>query len=109
MVKLYKINKKLKIEKGQEIIKEIFSNNDVKMEIITSNNASSPKGFWYNQDQNEFVYLSKGKAILNIDNKIYNLKKGDYLNIPANLKHRVEKTSKKCIWLCVFYKGKIND
>ena len=33
------------------------------------------------------------------------LKKGDYLNIPAHVKHRVERTSEKeeTIWLAIFY------
>lgn len=31
------------------------------------------------------------------------MRRGDYINIPAHLKHRIDKTSKKTIWLVVFY------
>ncbi len=48
--------------------------------------------------------LLQGEAILEFEDRMVNLKAGDYMHIPKNCKHRVEKTSidPVCIWLCVF-------
>ena len=119
-----KIPKKL----SRELFNTILSKKNIKIERIISKNNITPKGKWYNQDKNEFVILLKGSAellffpdkkypndtkqeilhnvtkqeILHKGHKI-KMKKGDYINIPAHIKHRVDKTGKKTIWLAVFY------
>lgn len=92
-----------KITKNKEIIDSILADKNCRVESITSSFCSSPEGFWYDQNENELVFLCKGKAVLNIEGTKINLKKGDYFNIPAHKKHRIESTSKTCVWLCVFY------
>ena len=53
------------------------------------------------------MLLIKGHAELTfIENKKLKklkMKKGDYIIIPNNLKHRVDKTDKETIWLTVSY------
>ena len=91
----------------KEIFDTICSTAYVKIERIVSRGHSSPKGFWYDQERNEFVLIIRGSAGLKLENEddIVVLKPGDYLNISAHLKHRVEWTDPACetIWLAVYY------
>jgi len=93
------------IDKDNEEFLELLKNKNIKIERIVSNGQSSPKDFWYEQNENEFVLILKGEAILQFDEKEVFLKEGDYLNIPSKVKHRVKYTSKKdpTIWLAIFY------
>lgn len=75
-----------------------------RIDRIVSSGHSSPEGFWYDQENDEFVLLIQGEATLEFEDRMVSLKAGDYLYIPKNCKHRLEKTSidPVCIWLCVF-------
>ena len=92
---------------SEEIFEELASSKNLKIEKIISNGQASPDGFWYNQDRNEWIILLKGSAGLLIEgsDKPVTLKPGDYINIPAHLKHRVEWTNQtqKTIWLAIHY------
>ena len=72
---------------------------------IVSHGHASPKGFWYDQDQHEWVLVLQGAARLSIEGKTKEFKPGDYINIPAHQKHRVEWTTpdEQTVWLAVFY------
>lgn len=98
---IYKI--KCKKIKGGENILQLLAAGNARAEIITSFSASSPQDFWYDQNENELVSVLKGRAVLNIEGEIVKMKKGDYITIPSNAKHRVESTSSKCVWLCIYY------
>ncbi len=98
-----KINENAK----EEVFETIFERKDVRIERIISTGQSSPENFWYDQEENEFVALLKGSAQIKfIGGKIFDLKEGDWLLIPARVKHRVEKTDKKTptVWLAFFFK-----
>ena len=88
-----------------ELIETIAKSKNCKIERIISSNHATPKGKWYNQEQNELVILMKGSAeILFEENKeLVKMKEGDYIIIPKHKKHRVEKTDKRTIWLTIFY------
>jgi cupin 2 domain-containing protein len=90
-----------------EIFDTIFSAESVKIERIVSRGHASPEGFWYDQERNEFVLVVRGSAGLKFENEddIVVLRTGDYLNIGAHMKHRVEWTDPTCetIWLVVHY------
>ncbi|WP_072682612.1 cupin domain-containing protein [Arcobacter sp. LA11] len=94
------------IDKIDEQFIEIVKNEKVRIERIVSNGQSSPKDFWYEQEENEFVLLLKGSAILEFENKQVPLIEGEYINIKAFTKHRVKYTSKTepTVWLAIFYK-----
>ncbi len=66
----------------------------------------SPAGFWYDQEETEWVSLLSGCALLEFSGCIVFLERGDTLRIPAHKKHRVAATSVSpaCIWLCLFGK-----
>jgi len=92
-------------EVGEEEQFDLISKSpNCRIERIVSSGHSSPKGFWYNQENDEFVLLIQGEAILEFEEGMITLQAGDYLRIPKYCKHRVEKTSidPVCIWLCVF-------
>jgi len=90
-----------------EIFDILCSTERVKIERIVSRGHASPKGFWYDQETNEFVLVVQGHAGLKLENEndIVVLKPGDYLNIDAHVKHRIEWTDPECetIWLAVHY------
>ncbi|MEW6004009.1 MAG: cupin domain-containing protein [Stygiobacter sp.] len=89
-----------------EIFEKIISSENFFVERIISDGHKSPDNFWYDQNKNEFVLILQGSAIIKYDDgKIFYLKVGDYLIIPAHQKHRVEETSskEKTIWLAIHY------
>lgn len=91
-----------------ELLEEILTGNSFRAERIVSRGHSSPEGFWYDQDENEWVILLQGSAGLRLDGKEEPvvLRPGDYVRIPQHLRHRVEWTDpgKETVWLAVYYK-----
>ena len=79
---------------------------DVRIERIVSHGHVSPKDFWYDQEQHEWVVVLKGTARLQFEDGEVEMKVGDFVNIPAHKKHRVEWTTpdEPTIWLAVFYR-----
>jgi cupin 2 domain-containing protein len=91
----------------EEIFETIISSKKISIERIISKGQSSAKGFWYDQEKNEWVILLKGAARIRFDNREepIHLKPGDHIHIPAHCRHRVEWTDPDCttIWIAVFY------
>ena len=90
----------------EEIFQQIVDGDSVTIERIISRGHSSPESGWYDQDRNEWVLVLKGEAVLLLEDKSpVNLKAGDFINIPAHKKHRVEWTDQdsETIWLAVHY------
>ncbi len=91
----------------KELIETISETGTVRIERIVSKGHASPPCFWYDQDENEYVLLLKGSARLLFKEKkeILPMQPGDYVNIPAHVKHRVEWTDpdNETVWLAVFY------
>lgn len=88
-----------------EVFTNLLTATNLRIERIVSHGHSSPEGFWYDQNQNEWVIVLRGAARLSIEGVSKELKPGDYINIPAHQKHRVEWTSpdETTVWLAVFY------
>ena len=90
-----------------ELIEIIAENHVVTIERIVSRGHVSPNDFWYDQDKNEFVFLVCGEARLRFEGKeeSVQMKKGDYIIIPAHKRHRVEWTSpdEDTVWLAIHY------
>jgi len=95
-------------ELPEELIEVISESQGVRIERIVSRGHRSPEGFWYDQEENEFVLLVSGSAelIVEEENESLRLKAGDYLMIPAHKRHRVVWTApdRETIWLAVHYK-----
>ena len=77
----------------------------VRIERIVSHGHASPAGFWYDQDQHEWVIVLKGAARLRFEDGMVEMRSGDFLNIPAHQRHRVEWTTpvEPTVWLAVHY------
>ncbi len=90
-----------------ELFTTLLEANNLRIERIVSHGHSSPEGFWYDQDQHEWVFVLQGSARLSIDGVVKELKPGDYTNILPHQKHRVEWTTpdEPTVWLAVFYGG----
>ena len=90
-----------------EILETIIKSDQFKIERITSRGQSTTEGYWYDQKKNEWVLVLKGNAGLLFEGseEIVIMKAGDYINIPAHKKHRIEWTDTKeeTIWLAVHY------
>ncbi|WP_404310173.1 cupin domain-containing protein [Neorhodopirellula lusitana] len=115
-----------------ECVQQLAGNPHVRIERIVSAGHASPPGFWYDQDEQEWVMVLQGEAKLSIQaseaaladgggaqsqpqpksqsqlqtrHSVVVLKAGDQLLIPAHQKHRVEWTSasEPTIWLAVFF------
>ncbi len=89
-----------------EVFEKLVDNHQVKIERIISKGQRSPDNGWYDQEQNEWVLVLKGAAIIEFaDHSSLSLKEGDYLNIKAHQQHRVSWTAedRETIWLAVHY------
>jgi cupin 2 domain-containing protein len=88
-----------------EEITALLTTPHVRIERIISTGQASPPGFWYDQNESEWVVLLTGGAGLRFDSEteVRELKPGDYLHIPAHARHRVEWThpSEPTVWLAV--------
>lgn len=83
---------------------ELLSVPNIRIERILSSGQTSPEGFWYDQEENEWVTILEGEGeVAYPDGSKVRLQKGDTLLLPAHQKHRVSYTSTPCLWLCVFY------
>ena len=95
-------------ELPDELFETLVAADRMRIERIVSRGHASPEGFWYDQDENEFVVVLQGSAGLRMDGEDVPLilKAGDYVVIPAHVRHRVEWTdpSGYTIWLAVFYR-----
>ena len=96
--------KKLPDNLPQELCTVLVQSEQAKVERIVSDGHASPEGFWYNQEQDEWVLLLSGSAVLEFEEKKVELNPGDHLLIPAHQRHRVESTSptEKTVWLAVY-------
>lgn len=93
------------LSREAETFEALLTQAGVRIERIISTGQSSPPGFWYCQPQNEWVIVLQGSACLQLEGETEErvLRVGDFVNIPAFCKHRVEWTdfNETTIWLAV--------
>jgi cupin 2 domain-containing protein len=90
----------------QEFFEELLLHKNIRIERIVSQGHASPQNGWYDQEANEWVIIMEGAgSILFESGDEVNLKKGNYLNIPAHTRHKVIWTDPDniTIWLAVHY------
>ena len=78
----------------EEKVDIMYRNAHARVERIVSSGQVSPEGFWYEQDEDEWVLVLQGEGRI----------------LPAGKRHRVSYTSQNppCIWLCVFSGKEVN-
>jgi cupin 2 domain-containing protein len=89
----------------EELLHTLWQTPELRIERIVSRGHVTPPGQWYDQDADEWVVLLRGSAVLRIDGREepLELRPGDYVLLPAHLRHRVEWTdpAQDSIWLAV--------
>ena len=89
-----------------EVFESLVDNTSVRIERIISKGHTSPDTGWYDQDNDEWLIVLRGAAILSFaDKSTVNLRAGDHINISAHEKHRVSWTDPdtETIWLAIHY------
>jgi cupin 2 domain-containing protein len=95
------------LEFKEELFEIILRRETFRIERIVSHGHSSPEGFWYDQDEHEWVILLKGSAIIRFEDQAENItmSSGEYIHIEKHQRHRVVWTDpeQETIWLAVHY------
>lgn len=89
----------------REVIQILIQAADVRIERIISHGHASAADFWYDQPRHEWVIVLQGAARLEFEDGMREMRPGDFVNIPAFQKHRVDWTTpdEPTIWLGVRY------
>jgi len=99
-------------ELPEELVEVLASGKgDVRIVRLVSLGHASADGFWYDQEEHEWVVLLSGGAVLSFENPVsgvvdvFALRPGDWLEIPPHVRHRVESTSndEPAVWLAVHW------
>lgn len=94
---------------GGEVAETLLAAPGMRLERIVSLGQSSPPGFWYDQDEAEWVLLLAGAARLRFADETEDrvLGPGDHVHIAPHRRHRVEWTDPAVptVWLAVFHGG----
>ena len=89
-----------------ELVDTLASADGVRLERIISHGQASPDGFWYDQDEAEWVMVLAGRARLRMEDESSDreLVAGDSLFLPPHCRHRVTWTDpdKPTVWLALF-------
>ncbi len=88
-----------------EVVQTLLQADNIRIERIVSHGHVSAADFWYDQPQHEWVIVLQGKARLQFEDRMVELQVGDFINIPAFRKHRVDWTTpdEPTVWLGVRY------
>jgi cupin 2 domain-containing protein len=89
-----------------EAVDLLLAARGLRLERIVSLGQSSPDGFWYDQDEAEWVMVASGAARLRIEGEAEDraLGPGDAVYLPAHCRHRVTWTdpTRPTIWIALF-------
>jgi cupin 2 domain-containing protein len=90
-----------------ELFTTVLRAHGFRIQRIVSQGQASPPGFWYNQEESEWILVLEGQAAVQFEGEpqAAELRRGSYLNIPAHVRHRVVWTdpSQKTVWLAIHY------
>jgi cupin 2 domain-containing protein len=92
---------------GNEWLQVLLQTSGCQVERIVSRGHTTPPGQWYDQETDEWVVLLSGAARLRLEEKELEMKPGDWVFLPARLRHRVEWTDPQVdsVWLAIHLKG----
>lgn len=82
---------------------------DVRVDRIVSRGQASPEGYWYDQDEDEFILVVQGAAKLTLNengqHRHIEMSAMDWAFLPAHMRHRVDWTTpdENTVWLAVYY------
>lgn len=91
-----------------ERIESLLRGSEFELQRIVSTGQTTPAGAWYDQETEEWVVLLQGAATIRFEEHAAPraLKPGDFFNIPAHSRHRLEWTDpeQETIWLTLHYR-----
>ncbi|MDD3579935.1 MAG: cupin domain-containing protein [Desulfobacca sp.] len=91
----------------EELEETILETENLRLVKIVSTGQATPAGEWYDQPTNEWVILLTGRAGLLFEGRseVVIMEPGDYINIPAHQRHRLEWTAPRqaTVWLALHY------
>ncbi|GAB4292011.1 MAG: hypothetical protein Kow0096_06540 [Thiohalomonadaceae bacterium] len=106
-MKIGNLFRHLPVNLPEELCETLVQARSIRLLRIVSHGQASPPDFWYDQPDHEWVVLLAGNAGLRFagESDTVVLRPGDYLNIPAGTRHRVEWTSAQqpTVWLALHY------
>ena len=89
-----------------EAVRALVTRPGLRVERIVSFGQASPYGFWYDQEETEWVLLLAGAAALRFadEPEPRRLAPGDWIEIAPKRQHRVEWTDSErpTVWLAIF-------
>ncbi len=92
----------------EELFTTVLKTADLRIERIVSTGHATPPGEWLAQDRGEWVMVLAGSAGLRFEDEAAErrLGPGDYIDIAAGRRHRVEWTdgAVPTVWLAVHYR-----
>jgi len=79
----------------------------VRLERIVSHGHASPDGSWFDQPQREWVVVLQGAARLRFEGGVVELGPGDFVDIPAHARHRVDWATpdEPTVWLAFHFEN----
>ena len=90
-----------------ECVDILLTRPGIRIERIVSFGQANPPGFWYDQEEGEWVLVLAGAARLRFadESEARLLGPGDWLDIVPHRRHRVDWTDPMTptIWLAIFY------
>ena len=92
----------------QELVQNLLSTRDIRIERIVSHGHCSAEGFWYEQSTAEWVLVVAGRARVRFESgQLIEMTTGSFINIAAHQKHRVEWTDphEHTVWLALHYQS----
>ena len=89
-----------------ELTTVLLTQSGVRIERIVSTGHRSDPGFWYDQDEGEWVLVLRGAGRIRFadPDEVVELGVGEHVYIPPHRRHRVEWTTETepTVWLAVF-------
>lgn len=90
----------LNFSRTEEVEEKVYE--DEKVRVLRTMSLDQVTDFMI-QDEDEFVVLMEGKASIETDREVVEMKKGDFLFIEKGLRHKVIDQD-KAVWFCLFVK-----
>lgn len=87
-------------ENGLETFVTLHQTKTLKIEVIRS--RLTLPGEMYDQNEDEWVVLIRGSAILEVEGTLHHFIAGDTLLLARHTRHRVLSTSDDALWLGIF-------
>lgn len=91
---------------ARETLRTILALPGFRIERIVSQGQASPQDFWYDQEEDEWVLVLRGRARVRFEaeGQVLEMAPGTWAWIPARERHRIEWTdpAQPTVWLAVF-------